>query len=641
MTEGYYYRPRIDDSILEKYGTEGLIASSACFLPSDNLDVLTKDGIKNLLDVQAGDYVQSHTGKWCQVIIPTTREYEGNFYKFTINGELPFTITENHKLLILRKNSKSIEDKYDYLSRWNIPYTLSYTERARGIYEPEWLEAKNINVGDDVLIPVDINIDLGEVRQYILSQEDKFEITEAGNYCIKSQDKNYLYDFKNKLQSLLIMSWLYDKNNYYELNFWKKKIDNLKNNEYYPLNEGEVPFEFNGKLYIRRNIFYIDKFYDKKQVYCLNVENDHSFVINNIISRNCLAGSVAQYILKNNYDAAKKKALYYQQLFNGNFYLEMMCHLKLQEEVNKGLIQLHKDTGIPLIISSDAHYLNKEDRIAHDILLCTQQKTTLNDPNRWKFEPGFYYIMGREELTQIMHKHHPYITDDILNKAMDNTVKIAEQCHVEFTLGKHYLPKINPYNELKNNPQLKKEFDIFESRRIKEITHQDNLTVEEVKEKIDSSDEYIRFLTIHGYHGMYQQHKLDAKHLSLLFYELDVIYNMQFSSYFLILEEIIRWCAEQNIPVGVARGCCLKTNKVNTGLDDKYHQVLQTYEYDCDEDLIQIETENNKIIDGLTKDHKVLGLKKEDYVEGKEYTINDLMWYEIDELDVNDYIVEI
>jgi len=211
-----------------------------------------------------------------------------------------------------------------------------------------------------------------------------------------------------------------------------------------------------------------------------------------------IAGKIPQYLLKGNYEAAKKTALYYKQLFNGDFYLEMMCHLKLQEEVNKGIIKLSKDTGIKLILTSDAHYLNKEDSIAHDILLCTQQKTTLNDPNRWKFEPGSYYIMGREELTQIMHEHHSYIPDDILNEAMDNTVKIAEQCHVEFTLGKHYLPKMDPYVELKSNPQLESEFNLFESRRLKEIANKENITVEDAKNRVDPSSEYLRFLTIHG-----------------------------------------------------------------------------------------------------------------------------------------------
>lgn len=256
-------------------------------------------------------------------------------------------------------------------------------------------------------------------------------------------------------------------------------------------------------------------------------------------------------MLKGNYEAAKKTALYYQQLFNGDFYLEMMPHLKLQEEVNKEIVKLSKDTGIKLILTSDAHYLNKEDSIAHDILLCTQQKTTLNDQNRWKFEPGSYYIMGREELTQIMHEHHSYIPDDILNEAMDNTVKIAEQCHVEFTLGKHYLPKMDPYIELKSNPKLESEFNLFESRRLKEIANKENITVEEAEARVDPSSEYLRFLTIHGWHGLYQQRKLDIKHLSMLMYELDIIISLGFPAYFLIIEEIIRWCAEQNIPVGV------------------------------------------------------------------------------------------
>lgn len=662
MTDGFYFRPRIDDSILEKYGTEGLIASSACFVPSNNLDVLTKDGIKNLLDIKAGDYVQSHTGEWRQVIIPTTREYEGNFYTIKTNGLLDFTITENHKLLVLRENTKAITKNCNYFSRWDIDTNkfLPLTKRYCGTYIPEWIEANQLQQGDYLLSIIDTNSKLEEIKQYIFSQRNKFIFDEkSNNIYVRSQDKNYIYNLQNKLQQLLICSWIYDKKDYYELSFFQSKLRQLNENKLHPLNIQEIPFEYDNKLYIRYKITYIDKFYDRKRVYCLNVDQDHSFTINNIISKNCLAGSISQYILRGQYDKAKKKALYYQQLFNGDFYLELMCHLNKQIDANKGLIQLHKDTGIPLIISSDAHYLNKEDKEAHEVLLAVQTRATMDDPKRWKFEPGYYYIMNRAELIQIMKEKHSYISDDILNEAMDNTVKIAEQCNVEFDFSKHYLPKIDPYKELQSNPQLLKEFNIFETRRLAEVAKRNSITIDEAKARLDTSNEMVRFLCIHGYNGLYKQHFIDAKHLSLFLYELDTIISLGFSSYFLILYEIQYFCNQANILVGFSRGCSSKDNKVKTllkglinidqiekndqvlGLDNQYHKVLRTYEYDCNENLIQIETENNKQIDGLTKDHKVLGLKKEDYIEGKEYTINDFKWYEIDELDIDDYIIEI
>ena len=666
MTEGFYYRPRIDDSILREFGTEGLIASSACFVPSKYLTVITKSGeVKNLLEVNAADQVKTHTGEWKSVIIPTTRDYEGNLYTVYTTNEFPMTVTENHKFLVLRKDAQKISDDYKYLNLWyNDTDKYSWIESYRGSYVPEWLEVQKIQRGDFLLYPINIDeLNIEETRQYILSQIDNFTLNEQ-NYRLISTDLNYVCNIRDKLNQLLVCSWIYDRQDYYELVLYKCKLEQIKENKLYPINMAEIPFEFEEKLYLRRRVNRMEQsFNDKIQVRCLNVDQDHSFVINNVISSNCIASSIAQYILRNNYEAAKKKTVYYQELFHGDFYLELMPHLGKQVEVNKGLLQLHNDLKVPLILTSDSHYVNAEDKEAHDVLLCTQQRTTLNDPKRWKFEEGFYYIMSREELINIFQKHHPYISLEILNEAADNTVKIASQCCVEFTFGKHYLPKIDPYIEIEANPKLKQEFTLFETRRLKEIAHKNQITIDEAKNRLDSSNEYIRFLTIHGWHGMYQQNVLDARHLSLLMYELDVIISLGFSSYFLILEELIRWCTnpgtgKEQIFTGVSRGCFATNNRIKLlnsekfindieindqvlGLDNKYHKVLKTYEYDCDEDLIQIETENNKKIEGLTKDHKVLGLKKDDYIEEKEYMISDFKWYEIDDLDINDYIAEI
>ena len=997
-TEGYYYRPRIDDSVLEKYGTEGLIASSACFVPSKYLTIITKSDIKNLLDVNITDQVKTHTGKWKQVINPTVREYEGNFYTIYTANNFPMTVTENHKFLILRNNAKKINDNYNYLKPWyinNLNNLMSWTERYRGEYIPEWVEVQNIKKNDFLLYPININnINIKEARQYILSQIDKFILGDDLYYHLQSTDLNYICNLRDKLNQLLVFTCIYDRNDYYELKFLQKKLEQIKNNCLYPLNMGEIPFEFEGKLYIRTRVYDIEQFYDKKLVHCLNIEDDHSFVINNIISHNCfvpndnldvltkdgiknlldvntidqvqshtgkwkrviipttrkykgkfytinihnnmpltvtenhkffilrnnivqqieaknlkvndycitsineetynidcihlnkniqvsyhpfksyeinldndfiqfialyiqygsisenkqikfiinnieyqqllvqiidklfnikpqiekqqsyniywyncldlyqnllqwfynddnnidfpqklprflkflprdkqlffiqqllkkqdlyffykqisydilfilnrlyinstlellpnnifiinisqiqyeqiidnnisninvfewnnkkylkypiqsissfydekqvyclnveddhsfticnikvcncIAGSISQYILRGQYDKAKKKALYYQQLFNGDFYLEIMPHLNKQIDVNKGLIQLSKDTGIKLIITSDAHYLNKEDKEAHEVLLAVQTRTTINDPNRWKFEPGYYYIMGREELAQIMKEQHSYISEDILNEAMNNTVKIAEQCNVEFNFGKHYLPKIDPYKELQSDPQLLKEFNTFETRRLLEVAKRNNISMEEAQARLDVSNEMVRFLCIHGYNGLYKQSFLDKRHLSLFLYELDTIISMGFASYFLILYEIQLFCSKAQILVGCSRGCFTKNNKVKTllkdfinidqiekndqvlGFDHKYHKVLKKYIYNCNEDLIQIKTENN-IINGITKDHKVLGLKKEEYIKDKKYIIDDLKWYNINELQEGDYLIQI
>lgn len=107
-----------------------------------------------------------------------------------------------------------------------------------------------------------------------------------------------------------------------------------------------------------------------------------------------------------------------------------------------------------------------------------------------------------------------------------------------------------------------------------------------------------------------------------------------------------------------ARGCFTAYNKIKLlncekfiddieindqilGYDNNYHQVNNKYTYNIDEQILDIQLENNKKIIGITKDHKVLAIKKEDYIEGKEYTMDDFKWYKINELDKGDYLIQI
>ena len=372
-----------------------------------------------------------------------------------------------------------------------------------------------------------------------------------------------------------------------------------------------------------------------------------------IASSACIASIVDQYILKSNYEAAKQKALYYKQLFHDDFYIELQPHNNEKQEIaNKGLIQLATELKMPLIITSDAHYLNDEDKYTHDMLLCIQSKKLLNDPKRWRFEPGFYYIMNRNDIINKFLEYHSYIDREIIEEAANNTVKIAEESNVEFDFSKHYLPQIDPYVESETNPQVKKEFDLFESRRLMEIAKRENTTLEHARDFINLENEYIKFLCIHGWRGLYKQHFLDERHLSLMMYELDVIIGMGMSSYFLIMYEVMEWCAhptgENNnyIPIGPGRGCfkgnndvMLERGKVHIqdveigdrilGLDGEYHQVVDKYKYNCDEDLLVIKTENG-VLNGITYDHKVLAVKNDD-----------LQWYPVNELDEGDYITSI
>ena len=149
----------------------------------------------------------------------------------------------------------------------------------------------------------------------------------------------------------------------------------------------------------------------------------------------CLAGDVSNNILNRNYEEAKRFALLYQKIFGqNNFYLEIQDHnLPEQKEVNAGLVKLSKETSIPLVATNDLHYVNKEDAKIHDALMCIQMGKTLNDPSRMKFGSDEFYLKSREEMEQLF----PYAID-----ALDNTVKIAERCNVEFDFNTFHLPSM-------------------------------------------------------------------------------------------------------------------------------------------------------------------------------------------------------
>jgi DNA polymerase-3 subunit alpha len=372
----------------------------------------------------------------------------------------------------------------------------------------------------------------------------------------------------------------------------------------------------------------------------------------------CIAGSVSQMLLHDDYDGAKAKAEYYARLFKDGFYLEIQPTYGddgRQIKVNKGLIELSKEIGLPLVATTDAHYLKKEDREAHDMLLCIQSHSKLADPNRWKFPGDTFYIMSREEiLNQFKINGHETLDQHAIEEAVDNTVEIANQCNVTFKWGDHKLPKISPPSE-EEEPELIPKFKKFEDRRVKSLMHKENISLEEAKKQLDDSAEYLRFLCIHGPYGSIAKNKVSKEYRDRLEYELGVINEMGFPSYFLIVYDIMDFCRKENIATGPARGCFLPNNKIELAdksfknladikigdkvftHDECIHTVTQTHEFECDEGIIGIETEDGKQISGATANHKVYAIKKDDY----EYGVRQPQWYMLSELEEGDYIAKL
>ncbi len=222
----------------------------------------------------------------------------------------------------------------------------------------------------------------------------------------------------------------------------------------------------------------------------------------------CLSGDIPQALLMDDYEKARGIAIKLDIMFGrGNFYLEIQSNgIEGQNLVNQGIIEISKNTGIPIVATNDAHYLRKEDAKAHEILLCIQTATNVNDPNRMRFSTNEVYIKSPNEMWDAFGK---------IPEALENTIKIAEMCNVQLEFGKLHLPV----------------FDVPNNR---------------------NSFEFLRELCIEGLKKRYgERTELINQRLE---YELDVIKEMGYIDYFLIVWDFIRYARENEIMVGPGRG---------------------------------------------------------------------------------------
>ena len=222
----------------------------------------------------------------------------------------------------------------------------------------------------------------------------------------------------------------------------------------------------------------------------------------------CLAGEVSSNILKGLPDKAKEAALEYQDIFGeGNFYLELQDHgMPDQQRVNPVIINISRETGIPLVCTNDVHYTREEDAEAHDVLLCIQTGKKVADEDRMRYEGGQYFVKSEEEMKALF----PYVPE-----ALENTGKIAERCNVEIEFGVTKLPAYDVPDGL-------------------------------------SAWDYLNKLCYQGLERRYPNPSQELK--DRLKYELDTINKMGYVDYFLIVWDFINYAKTQGIPVGPGRG---------------------------------------------------------------------------------------
>ena len=223
----------------------------------------------------------------------------------------------------------------------------------------------------------------------------------------------------------------------------------------------------------------------------------------------CLQGKIPRLILNKKHKEAESLALKYQEIFGkDNFYLEIQHHANIpeQKKANEALIVLSKKTGIPLVAAQDVHYLKPEDAEAQDVLMLINTGADLNDPERLTMKEDDFSLIPPEKMAELF-KDVP--------QAIENTQKIKEMCDLELELGKTKLPHF-PLPENKNADDYLKElcYQGIEKRNLK--------TTNKIRERLE--------------------------------YELSVIKQIGFASYFLIVQDFVNWAKENRIVVGPGRG---------------------------------------------------------------------------------------
>ncbi|MDP6782347.1 MAG: DNA polymerase III subunit alpha, partial [Dehalococcoidia bacterium] len=217
----------------------------------------------------------------------------------------------------------------------------------------------------------------------------------------------------------------------------------------------------------------------------------------------CLQGEVTRLLLQGRGEDARQAARWYQQNLP-EFYLELQPHpMPEVEQANRELIKLSTEMGMPLVATNDVHYVRREDAYAHDLLMCIQTNTSIYDEKRIKMPGDYFYMRGPQDIAEAFAD---------VPQAVENTGLIADSCNLELEFGQLHLPKV----------------------------------------EIDggvTADEHLSELCWKGFHRLFPEGSPEAE--NRLRYELDVIATTGFTSYFLVVWDIVTFARKRGILVGV------------------------------------------------------------------------------------------
>ncbi len=276
---------------------------------------------------------------------------------------------------------------------------------------------------------------------------------------------------------------------------------------------------------------YLEGYYMKPKVDWELLEEHHEGII---ASTGCLGGQVLQALMQGDERGALEKAARLQDIFGrDNLFVEIQDHgIPEQRTTNPQLFEIARKIGAPLLATNDSHYTHQHDAVSHDALLCVQTGSLMSDPDRFKFHGDQHYLKSAREMRSLFSE---------VPEACDNTLWIAERCDVEIEFGKPQLP---------NFP---------------------------LPEGFTDDADYLQHLTMEGARARWGD-PLPDHVVERLAYELKVIGDMGFSSYFLIVWDLIKHARDGGIRVGPGRGsaagCAVAYTLQITDLDPIRYDLL-------------------------------------------------------------------
>lgn len=328
---------------------------------------------------------------------------------------------------------------------------------------------------------------------------------------------------------------------------------------------------------------WIDGFYYKPRV---TWESIKEYSEGLTCSSACLGSELSQYVLNGDMKNAYRIASEYKELWPEDYYIELqMIKMKEQDVVNLGLIKIAKDLNIPTVITNDVHYCEKEDFYNHRLQLLINSRGTINNPGDFEFHTDQLWYKTEQELDELWKSDYsnniPY---EIYEQSKRNTLIICQKCNVEIDTS----PKF-PVIEDANSKMLSQCLEVLDKKKLRQ-----NLT-----------------------------------YMERLAHEYKVITDKEYSSYFMLVKQVIDWAKSEGWSVGPGRGCFLPDSIVqcyeekkeiqNIQVGDlvlshskKYNKVLDKFVYDIDEEIIDIVTEDGRNI-SCTLDHEIFIRKNDKY----------------------------